>query len=197
MLYWCSEASRDDNEEKSVGVGLQTGTHFLYVFGGTGMGRREVEDRLFSEFEPLVRSLGAELLDVEILTENRGTVLRAVIHRPQGVTLDDCADVQRTLSSRLDETDPILGTYTLEVSSPGLERSLRRDKEFEVFKGMECQANVFAPVTGKRTFRGELMGLEKDGAGETVVLKTSEGLVRLKRANVSKVKLLYDEKRDL
>jgi len=156
-----------------------------------------LEDRLFLDFEPMVRGLGLELLDVELTSENRRPVLRATIFRPEGVTLDDCAAAQNVLSERLDETDPIPGSYTLEVSSPGLERTLRRDKEFEVFKGMPCQATLFAPVDGKRSFQGELVGLEEDGGKEYVVMQTPGGPLRLERSNVSKVKLLYDQDRDL
>lgn len=162
------------------------------------MGRREIEDRLFPDFARLVQSMGLELLDVEITSGNRASVLRATIYRPEGVTLDDCASVQNALSDRLDETDPIPGSYTLEVSSPGLERTLRRDKEFVIFKGMLCQANLFSPVNGKRVFQGQLIGLEKDGTGkESVALDTADGVVRLQRANVSKVMLMYREDQDL
>jgi len=161
------------------------------------VGRRDLEDQLFLDFEPMVRSLGLELLDVELTSENKRPVLRATIFRPEGITLDDCAAAQHLLSDRLDETDPIPGSYTLEVSSPGLERVLRRDKEFEVFKGMECQANLFAPVDGKRSFQGELAGLDRSGGKEFVLLRVPGGLMRLDRSNVSKVKLVYDEDRDL
>lgn len=162
------------------------------------MSRRDIEDRLFKDFEPLVERLGVDLLDVELTTENRASVLRATIRKADGITLDDCASVQSMLSDRLDETDPIPGSYTLEVSSPGLERSLRREKEFVIFKGMPCQVNLFAPLSGKRTFLGDLIGLGRDPSGtETVMLMTPEGQVDLERANVSKVSLVYTKDQDL
>lgn len=162
------------------------------------MGRREIEDRVFQDFEPLVANLGLELLDVELTSLDRMSVLRATIYKPEGITLDDCAGVQNVLSDRLDETDPIPGSYTLEVSSPGLERALRREKEFTIFKGMPCQVNLFAPVQGKRVFRGELIGLQREDAGkEAVAIQTPEGQVVFDRSNVSKVKLLYQEDQDL
>ncbi|MGI6632563.1 MAG: ribosome maturation factor RimP [Bacillota bacterium] len=174
------------------------------------MGRREIEEKLFSDFEPLVKAAGVELLDVEMLSENKMTVLRATIYSPDGITLDDCAAVQRILSDRLDETDPIPGSYSLEVSSPGLERTLRRPKEFVIYKGELCQVNLFAPEDGKRTYRGRLVGLETspDGA-ESVVIETVGGPesngrkersgVTAKerrcfdRKNVSKVQLVFSE----
>lgn len=173
-------------------------THFLYVIGVISVGRREIEDRLFQDFEPLVGSMGLELLDVELTSENRVSVLRATIYKAEGISLDDCAGVQNALSDRLDASDPISGSYTLEVSSPGLERSLRREKEFTIYKGMPCQVNLFAPFLGQRVFQGELVGLERDVDGkEGVALKTPEGQVFLERSNVSKVNLLYKEDQDL
>jgi ribosome maturation factor RimP len=139
------------------------------------LGRREIEERLFADFEPLARSAGVELLDVEMLSENKMTVLRATIYRPEGITLDDCARAQRILSDRLDETDPIPGSYSLEVSSPGIERVLRRPKEFVIYRGEPCQVNLFAPKDGKRVFEGRLVELavEPDG-GETVVIEVDD-----------------------
>ena len=160
--------------------------------------RRDIEDKVFKDVEALVERLGVELLDIELTSENRISVLRATIYKADGISLDDCASVQKALSDRLDETDPVSGSYTLEVSSPGLERSLRREKEFRIFKGMPAQANLFAPVSGKRTLLGDLCGLYKDSSGnETVVLQTPEGEIHLERANVSKVSLVYKEDRDM
>jgi ribosome maturation factor RimP len=123
----------------------------------------------------LVRSAGVELLDVEMLSENRMTVLRATIYRPEGITLDDCARTQHILSDRLDEIDPIQGSYSLEVSSPGIERVLRRPKEFAIYRGEPCQVNLFAPQDGKRVFEGRLVELavEPDGS-ETVVIEVDD-----------------------
>ncbi len=158
---------------------------------------REVEDSLFMDFEPLLREMktGVDVLDVEILSENRRYVVRVTIYNPSGVTLDHCASVQRVLSDRLDVLDPIAEAYDLEVSSPGLERTLRRQKEFDLFKGFLCQANLFAPIGGKRTFQGRLAGLVDGPDGEPgVALETDQGPVTLSRKNVSKVQLVYDPK---
>lgn len=164
------------------------------------MGRKELEDQIFADFEPLVRDAGAELLDVEILTEYGRTILRAYIYRPDGVTLDDCVAVQDVLSLRLDETDPIPGSYCLEVSSPGLERVLRREKEFAIFAGRECQVNLYSPYKGKRVYVGKLAGLIKDpvdGTRESVVLETDKGIETFDRRNVSKVQLRYVPREDV
>lgn len=166
-------------------------------FGVNNMGRRDIEEKLFRDLEPLVSGKGSELLDVELVSENRMSVLRVTIYKPEGITLDDCAGVQRVLSDRLDETDPVPGSYNLEVSSPGLERTLRRDKEFGIFRGKPCQVNLFAPFEGKRVFEGELVGLESGESGKGfVVLETPDGTVRLDRSIVSRVKLVYRTDRD-
>lgn len=168
----------------------------MYVVGVIDMSRRDIEDKVFQDLEPLVERLGVELLDVELTSENRMTVLRATIYKQQGITLDDCAMVQNAISDRLDETDPVPGSYTLEVSSPGLERTLRRAKEFAIFKGMPVQVNLFAPLAGKRTYQGELVGLESDPQGkETVVISAPEGEMRFERASVSKISLVYKDRR--
>jgi len=130
---------------------------------------------LFADFEPLVRDAGVELLDVEMLSENRTTILRATIFRPEGITLDDCVKTQHILSDRLDETDPIQGSYSLEVSSPGIERVLRRPKEFDIFKGKPCRVSLFSPQDGKRVFEGRLVELAvgPDGS-ESVVIEMDD-----------------------
>jgi ribosome maturation factor RimP len=167
----------------------------FHVVGVVHVSRKDIEEKLFADFEPLVTPLGVEILDVELLSEHRQTVLRVTIYRPEGITYDDCVSVQHILSDRLDETDPISGSYNLEVSSPGLERTLRRDKEFSLFKESLCQVNLFAPVDGKRWFRGILLGLVQDEGEEAVSIETEEGEVRnFPRTNVSKVKLVYQSR---
>jgi len=147
------------------------------------LARRDIEDRLFADFEPLVRDGGVELLDVEMLSENRNTVLRATIYKPEGITLDDCVRAQHILSDRLDETDPIQGSYSLEVSSPGIERVLRRPKEFAIFKGKPCQVSLFSPQNGKRVFEGRLVELEtRPDGSEAVVIEVDDEASRSGKA---------------
>lgn len=161
------------------------------------MRQRGLDEGLFADFERLVESTGGglELLDVEILFENKRRILRITIYKKTGVTLDDCVLVQNALGRWLDEHDPIPESYNLEVSSPGLERTLKRDKEFVLFRGSLCRANLFAPVDGKRSFQGVLLGLEKGPGGEQeVMLDTGQGAMAFPRKNVSKVQLVYDPK---
>jgi ribosome maturation factor RimP len=156
------------------------------------LSRREVLNDLFEAFEPVVRDAGVELLDIELTSEAGTTILRVTIYRPQGVTLDDCVAVDKILSPLLDEIDPFPGSYNLEVSSPGLERRLKRNKEFQIFSGRLCRVNLYGPVDGKRSFQGILMGLT-DSPEEAVIINTKEGQKALSRQNISKVQLVYQE----
>ncbi len=128
------------------------------------MRRKEIEDKLYADFVPLVKAEGAELLDVDLTSENKVSYLRVAIFHPDGVSLDLCATVQRVLSDALDRDDPIAGSYTLEVSSPGLERTLRRPKEFEVFRGRQVAVTLFRAEKGKKVFEGKLSALRAEKA---------------------------------
>ncbi len=156
------------------------------------MNRREILNDLFESFEPVVRDAGVELLDIELTSETGRPILRVTVYRPQGVTLDDCVAVDKILSPLLDEMDPFPGSYNLEVSSPGLERKLKRDKEFQIFSGRPCRANLYGPVDGKRSFQGTLVGLT-NLPEEAVIINTKEGQKSLSRQNISKVQLVYQE----
>lgn len=149
--------------------------------------RREIEEATLRLAGPVARSLGLEVLDTEFLVEAGRRILRVTIYRPEGITLDDCEAMDRAFGEVLDREDPIEGSYNLEISSPGLERTLRRDREFEVFAGRRVQVNLFAPVDGKRQFEGTLVGLRE---GE-VVVDTSGGRMAFARESVSRVKLMF------
>ena len=119
-------------------------------------------------------------------------ILRVTIYKAEGLPWTVCA-VDRALDPILEELDPIPGSYNLEVSSPGLERTLKRDKEYEVFSGRDCRVNVYAPADGKRFFEGTLVGLDKSTDEETVVIRDEHGDVAIPRRNVSKVQLVYKQ----
>ena len=142
--------------------------------------------------EPVVERTGVRLLDVELITGSNGPILRVTIYKPEGVSLDDCVAVNNLVEPILDETDPIPGSYNLEVSSPGLERTLKRDKEFTIFKGRDCRVNFFAPLNGVRSIEGVFTGLDDSGK---VILELPDGVVAFNRNNISKVQLVYREKK--
>lgn len=159
------------------------------------MSRKQLLEGLFEAFEPEVRAAGLELLDVELTSdENRKTILRVTIYSPNGVTLDDCVNVEAIISPMLDEMDPIAGSYNLEISSPGLERVLKRDKEYQIFGGRLCRVNLYGPIDGKRVFEGVLVGLDYSEGESRVTILTKSGQMSFSRQNISKVQLVYQEK---
>ncbi len=123
--------------------------------------------------EPAVTALGFELVGVEFIHGKSG-VLRVYIDHPDGVGLDDCQAVSYQVSGVLDVEDPIRGQYSLEVSSPGLDRPLYQRHDFERFAGSEVDVRLVAPVNGRRKFRGVLGGLRD---GQVVVRMNDEELV--------------------
>lgn len=159
------------------------------------VGRKEILGVLFETFGPIVRGMGHELLDVEFTSDAGGPILRLTIYNPRGITLDDCVSVDRAISPVLEELDPIPGSYNLEVSSPGLERTLKRDKEYEIFSGYDCKVVLYGPVQGKRVFEGVLVGLSESSGEERVIVKGEEGEIALPRQNIGKVQLVYRDNR--
>jgi ribosome maturation factor RimP len=129
---------------------------------------------------------GMELVHIEMKREPGGLFLRLFIDKEGGVTLDDCSRISRQLSAQLDLEDPIPQRYTLEVSSPGLDRPLFSDRDYERFAGRRIRVTTFAPVGGRRRFVGLLIGLE-EGA---VRLTLEDGQdVAIPRDNVAKARL--------
>ncbi len=125
---------------------------------------------------PLLDSLGIELVELEYRKEGQGMMLRLYIDKPGGITLDDCADVSRELSEILDVEDVIHAHYNLEVSSPGLNRPLKKESDYLRYAGRLVKIRTFETVADdagnkRKTFLGELLGLE----GGVVSIKLTEG----------------------
>lgn len=136
------------------------------------MAKIDVVARVTELAEPLAASLGLELAEVEYRQEGRQMVLRLYIDKDGGVALDDCSAVSRELTEILDVEDFIQGHYNLEVSSPGLNRPLKKPSDFERYTGRLVKIRTFEPLADdagnmRKTFLGELLGL-------------SDGIVRLK-----------------
>ncbi|ACX52759.1 protein of unknown function DUF150 [Ammonifex degensii KC4] len=113
--------------------------------------------------EPLAERLGLELVDVEYKKEGGRWVLRVFIDKPSGVTLDDCEALSEALGEALDVEDPIPHSYSLEVSSPGVERPLKKPAHFQRFVGREVRVSTLAPVEGQRRFTGVLLAADEEG----------------------------------
>lgn len=122
------------------------------------MAKRKIEDIVTDFTQPIVDSLSFELVDVEYIKEGAYWYLRVYIDKPGGITIDDCQAVSEQLSDTLDKTDPIKQSYILEVSSPG-ERPLKKERDFERFKGQIVEVKLYQPLNGRKLFEGELIGL--------------------------------------
>lgn len=144
--------------------------------------------------EPLLVTLGLELVDLEFKREGRDTFLRIFIDKPGGVTLDDCAEFSRELSGVLEVEDPIETAYRLEVSSPGLDRPLNRPEDFRRFAGERVRIKTHELLDpdqqghARKTFLGRLLAVE----GEAVRIEQSDrrgGEVLLPFAAIDKANL--------
>jgi len=140
------------------------------------MSKIDVVARVTELAEPLADSLGLELAEVEYRQEGRQMVLRLYIDRDGGVTLDDCSTVSRELAEILDVEDFIQGHYNLEVSSPGLNRPLKKPSDFERYTGRLVKIRTFEPLADdagnmRKTFLGNLLGF----SDSVVRLKLNEG----------------------
>jgi ribosome maturation factor RimP len=123
------------------------------------MMKRRIEDVVQELALPIVEKLDFEFVDVEFIKEGANWYLRVYIDKPGGILIDDCKAVSKQLSDQLDVADPIKQSYIFEVSSPGLERPLKKESDFVRFKGEEVEVKLFQAVDGKKVYEGELLGM--------------------------------------
>jgi ribosome maturation factor RimP len=126
--------------------------------------------QLRSLIEPVVTGMGFELWGVEYLTQGRYSVLKIFIDSENGIDVDDCASVSRQVGSLLDVEEPLRGQYTLEVSSPGMDRRLFTFEQFDLMKGFQVKLKLNKPFDGKKRFTGLLVGTED----KEIVLRVGE-----------------------
>ena len=182
-----------------------------------------IADDMTDQLTPLIEDLGYALVGVEYVSNPKNRVVRIYIEQPEdargaepneqanqkadgpdapfsdsGIDVDDCERVSREVSAWLDVEDPISGEYSLEVSSPGVERPLFRRAHFERFLGERAEVQLVAPlideVSGQRqrVFKGTLASVIEDDAGVGVVMVTDKGEQTLPLAQVAKAKLKPD-----
>ena len=133
----------------------------------------------------MVKKNSFELVDVEFVKEGPNWYLRIYIDKPGGITIDDCKVVSEEVSDLLDKEDPIPQSYFLEVSSPGLERPLKKDSDFEKFKGELVEVRLFKAINGKKIYAGELIGLIDN---KIVISQDSMETIEFEREKVSLVR---------
>lgn len=138
--------------------------------------------------EPAVTALDFELVGIEYLSQGKHSVLRVYIDHDNGISVDDCADVSRQISAVLDVEDPIKGEYTLEVSSPGLDRPLFTAEQYQRYSGSLAEIRLRSPLEGRRKFKGRMHGIT-DGQ---VVIEVDGVEYSLPLDNIEKANLIHE-----
>ena len=153
------------------------------------MAKKEDYERRTEELlSPITDELGIEVVDVEFVKEAGEYYLRVLIDKEGGVTINDCEDVSRRLDTILDEKDYIEESYILEVSSPGLGRQLKKDKDFIRENGKEVDIKLFKAVEKSKEYIGILKGF--DAQHVTIEIEGSD--VVFDRTNIAKISLSFD-----
>lgn len=147
-----------------------------------------LRDQLIELLEPIVVGLGYELWELEYGTRPGGGLLRLYIDSPDGISVDDCERVSRAVSETMDVADPITHEYTLEVSSPGLDRVLRTRKHFVQFTGERVRLEMSQAVNGRKRFAGRLTEVGDD----EITLDVDGATVRLPIAAIHKARVAPD-----
>jgi ribosome maturation factor RimP len=147
---------------------------------------KQAENTLQNLLTSLIVGMGYEFVGCELNKSRNGSLLRIYIDKPKGVTVDDCSLVSRQVSAMLDVEDPIQGKYTLEVSSPGLERPLFEIAHYQKYLGSNIRVRLYAPLDGRRNFVGVLLRVEE----AKVVVKVDETEFALAFSNIEKAKLV-------
>jgi ribosome maturation factor RimP len=144
--------------------------------------------KLTNLLRPLVEDLGYEFVGLEHGSNPKDPVLVIYIDKEDGIAVEDCEKVSREVAALLDVEDPIPGRYNLEVSSPGLDRPLFTLEQFEQFSGEVARISLYAPLAGRRKFKGKILGTE----GDQVKLALDDSEVLLEMGNVAKARLVPD-----
>ncbi|MEO2239235.1 ribosome maturation factor RimP [Dorea sp. YH-dor226] len=154
------------------------------------MSKREVYEQKTEEIlQPIVEEHGFELVDVEYVKEGSNWYLRAYIDKPGGITVNDCETVSRKLSDILDEKDYIDDAYILEVSSPGLGRPLKKEKDFKRSLGEEVEIRTYRMIEKQKEFTGILRAYDET----TVTIEMENGTEKtFEKSNIALIRLAFD-----
>lgn len=158
------------------------------------MGNDSIEARVQELAERVAIDHGLELVHAEVAGPDNKPIVRVFIDKPQGVTHDDCSEVSTHLGTILDVEDFIHASYTLEVSSPGLERGLYKRADYERFAGSNAKMKTRQAINGQRNFRGLLLGVEGD---EVIFDDRTNGRVQIPLGLITKANLEVDVTEEL
>jgi len=148
-----------------------------------------IDRRMAEIITPVLEDMGYELVRVRLMS-GKATILQIMADKPNGgIEVDGCAEISTAVSATLDVEDPILDTYTLEVSSPGIDRPLTRLKDFETYEGYEAKLETAELQGGRRRFKGVLAGVD----GDDVLINVEEGTIGLHFDWLSEAKLVLTD----
>ena len=147
-----------------------------------------IEQKVENLLKDKIEKIGYDLYDVEYTKEGKNYFLRIYIDKPEGIDLKDCEKVNDEISDLLDEADYIKEQYFLEVSSPGIERVIRKEKHLKQNIGQEVQVKLFRKdQNGKKEYQGKLL----DYTSENITIQTSEEKINIERKNISQIRTIY------
>jgi ribosome maturation factor RimP len=148
---------------------------------------QQILSRIREALIPTLNSFGVELVDLQYRRENRGWVLRLFIDKASGITLNDCQRVSEQVGDLLDVEDLLTHGYCLEVSSPGLDRPLVQEKDFQRFAGRRAKISTYDPIANQRNFQGRILGVE----GHKVRIERDEGgVVEFPHEGIARARLV-------
>ena len=150
------------------------------------MGKTSIYQLVRELIEPTVTEHNIELVDVEYIKAGKVWTLRVFIDKKQGVTVSDCQKLSREIEDLIEVHELISEPYTLEVSSPGLDRPLKKEADFLRNKDKQIQLNTYAPIEGKKSFSGIVL----DVNDKILFLKNKDSCIELELANIAQAKLV-------
>ena len=148
----------------------------------------KIEERVESLIGLRIESLGYRLYDVEFVKEGKDFYLRVYIDNDSGISLEDCEAVSNGINEILDEADYIKEQYFLEVSSPGVEKVLKKDRHLKENIGNKVQVKLFKPLAGKKVFEGLLENFSDDN----ICIKVESQILEIERSNIGQIKTVFD-----
>ncbi len=153
------------------------------------MSKKEIYEQKAEELVmPIVEKYGFELVDVEYVKEGGNFYLRAYVDKPGGITVDDCETVSREFSDKLDEANFIDEAYIMEVSSPGLGRPLKKEKDFKRSMGEEVEIRTYRPINREKEFYGVLTAYDENSV--TIDCEGEEKIFQ--KADIALIRLAFD-----
>lgn len=152
------------------------------------MKRSQIVETVENMVMPIIDENGFELVDVEYVKEGANWYLRIYADKEGGINIDDCVLISRALEAKLDEDDFIEDAYILEVSSPGLGRQLKKDKDFKRSLGEKVECKLYKAIDKQKEFEGILADYTED----TIQIETEDGVLEFERKNIAMIRLAID-----